>query len=247
MNSNVWHNKLQVSWHSPERNCVDTYAPIGANLGIFAPVGLTGNLAFDNSGNLYAATNNRVIKFSPTGANLGNFVIGLQVAMGVAFDTAGNLYVADGYNNNVVKFTAAGINTGAFVSVFDPNSIAFDSSGNLYTAGYGAGVANAGTVHKFSPTGADLGDFVSGLSGTTALAFDPDGNLYVSNVGSHTIDKYSASGLHLASFSTGANSPRGLAFGASIVPEPGCIALLAGMSTVGAAFLRRRKQANKTV
>ena len=54
----------------------------------------------------------------------------------------------------------------------------------------------------------------TGLSTPAGLAFDKDGNLYVSNRGDGTIRKFSRSGADLGYFATtGMITPVGLAFG----------------------------------
>ena len=67
---------------------------------------------------------------------------------GLAFDAAGNLYVANAGDDTVSKVTPAGV-VSTFASGFDdPVGLAFDAAGNLY-------VANAGdnTVSKVTPAG----------------------------------------------------------------------------------------------
>ena len=51
---------------------------------------------------------------------------------------------------------------------------AFDSSGNFYVAD-----DTQGDISEFSPTGAPLGQFATGLTNPESLVFDNQGNLYV--------------------------------------------------------------------
>ena len=79
---------------------------------------------------------------------------------GLAFDAAGNLYVANTNAGTVSEFSATGASKGTFAfGLSDPIGLAFDAAGNLY-------VANnvAGTVSEFSATGTSKGTFASGLS-----------------------------------------------------------------------------------
>jgi sugar lactone lactonase YvrE len=62
--------------------------------------------------------------------------------------------------------------------------LALDRAGNLYAANVGDG-----TIHRFSPTGADLGVFAT-VREPTALTFDSAGNLYVSDIFDNTIHKF---------------------------------------------------------
>ena len=57
----------------------------------------------------------------------------------VAFDSAGNLYAADGFNNRIWKVDTNGVASTIFggappqTPLFAPGSLAFDPAGNLYT------------------------------------------------------------------------------------------------------------------
>ena len=128
---------------------------------------------------------------------------------GLAFDSAGNLYVGRQSANTIVKFSSTGTNLGVFASnVANPYALAFDSVGNLY-------VANAGdnTIAKITPGGVSSVFANTGLSYPTGLAFDKAGNLYVANGNGNNINKFSSSGTNLGVFaSSGGASPVGLAF-----------------------------------
>jgi sugar lactone lactonase YvrE len=87
-----------------------------------------------------------------------------------------------------------------------PYDVAIDSGGNLYVANY-----VAGSIQKFGPTGANLGNFITGIFTPDGLAFDSSGNLYVSSYGDGTVLKYSSSGTLLASIGSGLG-PQGLTF-----------------------------------
>ena len=100
-----------------------------------------------------------VEKFSPTGANLGVFAsTGLSFPTGLAFDAAGNLFVANAGTGAVTKFSATGTFVGTFASgLAGPQGLAFDSAGNLYVTS-GQFSSNGGLVEKFSPIGTILAD-----------------------------------------------------------------------------------------
>ena len=93
-------------------------------------------LAFDGSGNLYAANvyANQISKITPGGAV--SFFATVSTPGGLAFDGNGNLYAADFVDGQIDIITPAGA-----VSLFAtlpggsfPTGLAFDSSGNLYAA-----------------------------------------------------------------------------------------------------------------
>ncbi len=119
-----------------------------------------------------------------------------------------------------------------------PVGMAFDSNGIMYVANQGDN-----TVHKFGPTGTDLGTFAStGLNGPIGIAFDPSGNLFVANFFGGTIHEFGPTGTDLGTF---ASTPNGIgpAFLVFAVPEP-TSALLIAFGTFGlplvASFHRRR-------
>ncbi len=185
------------------------------------PVGL----AFDSAGYLYTGNiadqnpqyANMILKFDSGGAYSIFFdggtagILGLSSPHGMAFDSAGHLYVASTATNTIGRFVpgVGGIQNFATTGLNVPQGLAFDSAGSLYVANYGSN-----TIEKVSSTGTDLGAFASsGLNGPLGLAFDGAGNLYASNYGSNTIEKFSSTGTDFGVFaSTGLNGPMGLAF-----------------------------------
>jgi serine/threonine protein kinase, bacterial len=124
--------------------------------------------------------------------------------LGVATDTAGNVYVADGENNTIRKITPAGVvttlagtvgvigsadGTGAAASFHFPQGIATDSTGNVYVADF-----SNNTIRKITPAGV-----VTTLAGTA-----PPPSLG----GPHAVMGGSADGTGAAA---GFNGPTGIA------------------------------------
>ena len=149
-------------------------------------------------------------KVTPAGA-VSTFASGFNRPTGLAFDSAGNLYVANEYGGTVSRVTPAGV-VSTFASGFDwPDGLAFDSTGNLYVANY---LGN--TVSKVTPARA-ITMFAAGFDAPAALAFDSAGNLYVANVLSSvnvlsdTVSKVTPAGL-VSTFAGGFDGPAGLAF-----------------------------------
>jgi hypothetical protein len=70
---------------------------------------------------------------------------------------------------------------------------AFDSNNNFYVAD-----DSQGAISKFSPSGAPLGQFATGLSNPDSLVFDNSGNLYVGQQTTPYIAEFSPSGQRLA-------------------------------------------------
>ncbi len=122
-----------------------------------------------------------VTHFGTVAQTISTFASGFKNSVGLAFDSAGNLYVGDTGNNTVAKVTPAGV-VSTFATGFDgPFALAFDAAGNLY-------VANSGnnTVSEVTPAGV-MSTFASGFNDPSGLAFDSAGNLYVASSGNNTV------------------------------------------------------------
>lgn len=140
--------------------------------------GLNGalGLAFDPSGNLYVActivpsgTVIGDIYEITTNGTLSTFASGGS-PVALAFDGAGNLFVANALSNNITKFTP-GQSKSTVASMSTPEGLAFDSRGNLFVTD-GAG----GNLLEITPGGIMTTNF-SGLAGPVGLAFAPEPSL----------------------------------------------------------------------
>jgi hypothetical protein len=104
----------------------------------------------------------------------------------LAFDSAGNLFVADSGDLTIFKFTPAGVSSvfagpTSFTAGQGPVGLAFDKSGNLFVSTEG----NDGndTILKFTPAGV-VSTFAMGLTEIPrGLAFSAQGDLFVAEVG----------------------------------------------------------------
>jgi DNA-binding beta-propeller fold protein YncE len=137
----------------------------------------------------------------------------LSEPKGLAFDSSGNLFVANFGNSTIEEFNSSGHGT-VFASsgLSNPYGIAFDPiNGDLFVGN------NNGTIEKFNPNSNGHGTlFASGLGEAVGLAFDSSGNLYAADYVNCTIDKFSPSG-HETVFANlcAGNNPLGLAFDSS--------------------------------
>ena len=136
---------------------------------------------------------------------------------GVAVDSSGNVYVADGNNNMIRKITSAGVvttlagsttwgsadGTGAAASFGFPMGIAVDGSGNLYVGDNdnnmirkitSAGVVTtlAGSTTSGSADGTGAAAFFNAPRG---VAIDGTGTLYVADSSNNMIRKITSAGV----------------------------------------------------
>jgi uncharacterized protein (TIGR03437 family) len=196
------------------------------------------HIAFDAQGNLYIPDqlNNRIRRVTPAGiittvvgsgehAFLGNNVPALEAALdnptAVAFDSQGNLYIADQHNNRVRRVSPQGIITtfagngshsfggnggpAAAASLDFPGGLAVDAAGNVYISD-----THNNQVRRVAPNGvitafAGAGDHGFGGDGGPAvraaldfpagLAVDAAGNLYIADQHNDRIRRVSPDGM----------------------------------------------------
>ncbi len=150
-------------------------------------------------------------EFTPNGVR-STFASGLNDPAGLAFDQAGNLFVAVAGSGAIYKFAPAGVRTIFASGLLLPDRVglAFDSAGNLF-------VAADVTIYKFTPTGART-TFATVQNGANGLAFDPAGNLFVAagvfellNPNTGLVYKFTPTGVR-TTFASGLNYPFALAF-----------------------------------
>lgn len=188
---------------------------------LYSPTGL----AFDRGGNLWVANygSSKVVKYasaqlSATGNPAPPVVISAVVdslyrPAGLAFDSAGNLWVANSssYTNTIVKFTTAQLaSTGSPApsvtlsasagSLNQPFGLAFDGSGNLWIANLGNNTVVKFTSAQLASSGSPapsviLSASAGSLNGPSALAFDNGGNLWVANTTAQMLVKFGTSQL----------------------------------------------------
>jgi sugar lactone lactonase YvrE len=205
---------------------------VGAEARFSAPLGV----ATDSAGNVYVADtlNDTIRKITPeavvttlagtAGVNSSSTdgtgaAAGFNAPQGIATDSSGNVYVADGGSSQIRKITPAGVVTtpagsgrsgstdgiGAAASFNNPHGVATDSAGNVYVAD----TANS-TIRKITPAGE-----VTTLAGTAGVhggstdatgaaarfffprgvATDSAGNVYVADTENHTIRRITPAGV----------------------------------------------------
>jgi hypothetical protein len=190
-------------------------------------------IATDASGNVYIAdeANERIEKVTPSGVLsiiAGNGLRGaatpgpatasaLAQPYGVAVDSAGNVYIADGFNYRVEKVTPDGqlsffagngisgvpVAGPALSSPLNVHSLAVDSSDNVYIADVSDHVVEkvtpSGAMTRFAGNGTNLSPAQGvatavSLPGPSGVAAGSGGNIYINDYTGSRVDKVDAAG-----------------------------------------------------
>ena len=180
--------------------------------------------AFDSSGDLWVANsaNQTLVEFTPsqlgtTGSPAPNVTISATSATGgsldqpdgLAFDSSGDLWVADYANNSVVEFTPSQLATSGSptpnvtlsatgTSVAEPIGLSFDSSGDLWVPNFANSTVVEFTPSQLGTSGSPTPSVTLSATGTSltepaAVSFDTSGDLWVTNVGNSTLVEFTAS------------------------------------------------------
>jgi len=155
----------------------------------------------------------------------------------LAFDSSGNLWVANYDNSTVVKYPKARLANGARApaltisadssgSLNSPAGLAFDASGNLWVAANLSNKVLEYTQRELSgghlrPAVTLSSDAWGSLNSPEGLAFDSAGNLWVANYGDDSVAEFAPSELS----SSGSWLPRIIAGPGTELLSPGCIAI----------------------
>ncbi|HEY3898074.1 MAG TPA: NHL repeat-containing protein [Chthoniobacter sp.] len=131
---------------------------------------------------------------------------------GLAFDQAGDLFVANNLGGFITKFADNGgtlSTTGVtFSAGMDATALAFDSAGDLFEAD------GASKIREFKVSGGSLSTTSSSFatvngSDPMSLAFDSAGDLFVADYGTNKVSEYKSTGGVLSTsastFGTGTN------------------------------------------
>ena len=142
-------------------------------------------MATDSAGNTFVMaqsessnTENAIYKFAPNGTRsvfAGPSAFGDGAPIGLAVDTAGNLFVSteggDPGTDTILMFTPGGVESTFATGLTTPRGLAFDASGNLFVAESNA--APDGDILEFAAQGGAPALFASGIDSPEFLAFGP--------------------------------------------------------------------------
>jgi len=108
---------------------------------------------------------------------------------GIAFDSDGNLYVADRNDRKLFKITQNGVKTTLATSIRNIRGVAVSPANDVYFTTYNT-LPEENKIQKYDPATGMISDFVStNLNQPRSLEIDRLGNMYVTNIGSGTVVK----------------------------------------------------------
>jgi hypothetical protein len=212
-------------------------------------------LAINSSGNVFvmggsgSGVTSTIFEFTPGGTRSVFGTLSGQ-GLGLAFDSAGDLFAADVSDQMIVKFTPGGTPSifagpSAFTSNSGPTGLAFDSAGNLFVSTESNGL-EPDTIREFTSGGMES-TFATGLTSPRGLAFDSSGNLYAAEIGIPApgdILKFTPGGTE-STFASGIGTldnrgPEYLAFGSAInTPDSASTLLLLTIGLFGLVTWQR--------
>lgn len=136
------------------------------------------------------------------GLNPALYKEGFSAPTALAFDQAGNMYVANWSGGTVSKVDTAG-NIKTFASIAgSPAGLAFDKQGVMYVSDYRS------TIYRITADG-KTSVFATGLHTPTGINFNKKGELLVTNRSSNEVVKISPGG-EVSAFAKGFHTPVGV-------------------------------------
>ncbi|MBC7767118.1 peptidoglycan-binding protein [Arenimonas sp.] len=150
-----------------------------------------------------------ILQWGSYGAGNGQF----NGPIGIAVDSVGSVYVADGTNNHIQKFTSDGTyitqwgSLGTSNGQFNnPTGIFVDSSDNVYVADQinyriQKFTSDGTYIMKFGSQGSGNGQFIY----PTSVVVDSLGNIYVNDQQNYRIQKFTSDGTYVSQWGSQGN------------------------------------------
>ncbi len=166
--------------------------------------------------NLFVATGinpGSIYSITPSGGVSTFTSTGLNYPYGLAFDSSGNLFVANsildiGTGGYVTKITPGGVQS-TIPSGPDPKGLAFNSAGDLFETDY-----HSGNIYEYTPGGV-FSIFATVSPAPQAMAFNSAGDLFVGTGygnGNESITEITPNGTQSTFVASGLGYIQGLAF-----------------------------------
>jgi sugar lactone lactonase YvrE len=120
--------------------------------------------------------------------------VGVNQAIGLDWDTAGDLYVSSYNGAFVQRFDTNGDNLGFFVTtdLAGPTNIWFDDAGDLLVSDF-----DGGNVRRFDSGGNYREDFILGILMAEGVDFYPNGDILIGSGGTEEVRRYDSNGQFL--------------------------------------------------
>lgn len=148
------------------------------------------------NGRLYIGnTSSTILQITNTGTLFSTYttssISGFSTAIGIAFDSVGNMFVANYGANNIIK--CSGGFSGSQSTVISPGAgtlplgLCFNANDDLFVS-----LQSGNVVRKYTKA-SSYGSYttlISGLSGPWNMCMACDGSLYVTDAGNNKIKKY---------------------------------------------------------
>lgn len=116
-----------------------------------------------------------IYEFTPSGVQ-STYASGMDYPYGVAFNTSGDLFIANSHNNapggTITEITHAGVQS-TFATGVDTVSVAVNNAGDVYAADY-----RSGNVYEYTTSGV-RSTIATGFGNPIGLTLDSSGDLFV--------------------------------------------------------------------
>jgi sugar lactone lactonase YvrE len=156
-------------------------------------------------GTVYVADySGQVLAIAPDGTT-SQVGTGWSSPMGVAVDSAGNLFVTDGGNGTLVELAADGTQTTLASGFGYPIGVAVDTDGNVYVGDNGSN-----RVVEVAPNGDQTVLPFEGLSCPNGIAVDAQGDVYATDFCSGSVSELTPGGAE-STVGSGYSNPTGVA------------------------------------
>jgi hypothetical protein len=147
--------------------------------------------------------NGKVLRYQPDGTFVDEFTsIGITGAIGLDWDTSGNLYISSYTANTVRKFDSSGNDLGVYISGLQgPTNCWFDPAGNgdMLVCNW-----NGSNIKRYDSNGNYVSDFVASITQPEGVAYLPNGNLLVGSGGAiDDIIEFESDGTMVGVFASG--------------------------------------------
>jgi streptogramin lyase len=177
---------------------IHSVSSAGTVNGTYPATGRPTSLALDQNLNVWVAPlTGNVFKYSPSGTLLLTVSTGGTAALGIAVDSAGDIWTSDGSASKTWKISPSGtiLLTLSYAAHRVP---VVDHNDNIFTTGF-----TSSTARKYANDGTVLGTFSTpGFTSHQGMAVDRENNVWMTAQGTSVL-KMSNTGTILGSFATG--------------------------------------------